>query len=663
MQSLRELIRDNCRRLDEALPDGGPFTKVEADPKAADQAVAGVVIFENLGEQPTPVGRSNIDWSAPQHRHQEWPAQLNRFFQLPPLAAAYRQTGRAEYAEAARDYITDWMRAHPTREHWQIAPYDNTLNLCIRVLEWFTAAAALLDSPAFDDAVFEAMCDSARVQLDYLCEHLSSRTNWRIAQADSLLTTSLRLDGLPGAERWRRVGLDVLNDAFHRQILPDGAHEERTPGYHHWMTQVFEMYWRLGRAIPELGLVMTAGPVARMHDYALATTRPNGALNAMHDSVGRRTGSEPNRVLAEREAFRRDAGLPDELPPTSQVFPCAGQAFFRDGWGENATYVTFDATTWGGGHCHLSRGALQVHAGKRSLLVDPGYLTYEASDPFSAYGRSTRAHSTVNLNGWNQSEADPVSRFLSVPGYDLAACRYDGGYWPGDYTWSFRHGHGDGIYAWHDRTMLWVRGRFVAVLDQVHHDDPDRRPVLESNYQLCECEVATDPGRDRAWTCNEDSNLLLLFPLRPPGARLEVHEGEREPLRGWLPGQGQCVPAPQVSLVVDPAPAGWADLAAVLVPFAGQHPPRVEAEAAASGGANRLTLRWPDGTIDALYWTGCLTRSVGTQEGFETDASLVHLTRQPDGRPCRGLAVDATFLRPFAPDVHPAPETFTLGGS
>jgi hypothetical protein len=115
-----------------------------------------------------------------------------------------------------------------------------------------------------------------------------------------------------------------------------------------------------------------------------------------------------------------------------------------------------------------------------------------------------------------------------------------------------------------------------------------------------------------------------------------------------------------VSLLLDPIPAGWTDLAAVLIPFSGEGAPEVAAEARASGGASRLTLSWSDGTVDDLFWTGCLARAVGAQEGFESDASLVHLTKQRDGRISQGLVVDATFIRPFAPRVRPAPETFTL---
>jgi len=662
MSSIRRTLLSNHQRLKQAT--GGPAGHPRhTDLRAADMAVQGVLEFHHLGSHPTRVGRSGIDWSGPQHRHQEWRAQLNRFFHLPVLAEAYERSGKEEYAEAARDYLEDWIKAHPPREGWALAPYDNTLNLAIRMLNWLGSLPRFLPARAFDDALVERILASAAVQLDFLCANMTDHMNWRIAQADSLLTAGILLQGLPGAERWREVGVSALNDAFHRQVLPDGAHVERNPSYHGWMTRVFTKCWRLGRSMPELGLAVRTEPLARMHDYALATTRPNGALNAMHDCTGRREGTQANAALAARAAFRREAGLPDELPATSQFFPHAGQAFLRDGWGEDATYLTFDATRWGGGHCHLSRNAVQLHAFGRSLVVDPGSLTYEASDPMASYGKSTRAHSTVNLNGWNQCEADPESRFVSLPGYDLVASLYQGGYWAGRYLWRFEPDHGRGLYAQHHRTLLWVRGRCIVVLDLVVHDYDSEPPALESNWQLCEGPIEVDPAGRWVRTRHPQANVLLLFPLQAEGMRLTVHEGELDPPLGWLPGEGRYVPAPMVSLRAERCAGGFTDLAAVMVPFRGAEPPRVQAEAydtAAGHGTARLRLRWADGSTDDVLWTGRFAVMIGAQEELETDASLVHLHRDPQGELVRGLVFDGTYVKPWSPRPRPAPEAFLI---
>jgi hypothetical protein len=536
----------------------------------ADRAVAGEVRFEHIGEQYFHVGRSGIDWSGPQVRHQEWQAQLNRFFQLADLLAMYEKTGAEPYAEAARDYIGDWIRAHPTSQGWAPAHYDNTLNLSIRVMVWLGALPGFLASPAFEDQFVEAVTASAACQLEFLTTHLTSEGNWRIAQADALATAGLRLCGLPEAEGWRRLGVQVLNDAFRRQVLPDGVHCERNPDYHEWMTGVFEDYWRLSRAMPELGLELSAATIGRMHDYALASRRPTGGFNALHDCAGAHVGRRGPDWDSARRRFLQDAGLPTALPPTSQNFPDAGQACWRDSWGEDAAYVTFDATTWGGGHCHLSRNAVQFHAAGRSLLVDPGTLTYETSDPMMAHCKSTRAHNTLNLNGWNQCEANPVSRFAALAGCDFAEAFYSGGYWPGCYQWGWNDGHGAGVWGQHRRSALWIHGRCLIVIDALRADSSSpaeaaelrragaagpERPFAESNWQFSEGGVLVDETLRRAQTTHEDSNVLALFPLAPDGARMSLHQGEKDPPRGWLRNENGYLAAPQLCLRVAPAPA------------------------------------------------------------------------------------------------------------
>ena len=139
-----------------------------------------------------------------------------------------------------------------------------------------------------------------------------------------------------------------------------------------------------------------------------------------------------------------------------------------------------------------------------------------------------------------------------------------------------------------------------------------------------------------------------------------MHEGEEKPVRAWLPGEGRYVAAPQICVLVKPAPAGWTDLATILIPFAGERAPEVAAGADSRKGVNRILLRWGDGSSDELLWTGFLARAVDSASGIETDASLVHLTKDGGGRLLQGLVVDGTFIRPFAPHVLPAPETFIL---
>lgn len=679
MKTARKELISNAKRLAGIGSDLIPAlnTAIQA---LADQALQGIVMF--YGGAPTPVGRANIDWSGPQHKHQEWPAQLNRFFQLAPLAAAYRKTGDEKYAECARDFIADWIRAHPTRAGWEIAKHDNTLNLSIRVGQgqhpgWLGTLPDFLKSPAFDDAFLESIFRSVQAQLGFLADRLTPVGNWRISQAECFLWAGLRLTFLPEAEGWRALGARILNDAFHRQVLPDGVHVERNPNYHGWMRDVMERLWELGEKMPELGLAITADAVARMHDYGLAATNPNGFLSPLHDGSSPRTRLQPNNALngaiSRRAAFRKKAGLTEIPPPASWFFPDAGQAFLRDGWGADAVYATFDATPWGGSHCHLSRNAVQVHAYGRSLLVDPGSLTYEMTDPFAPHGKSTRAHNTLNLNGWNQSLCDLRStRVWTGDGYDFVTSTYQGGYWPGVYKWWFTEGHGSGIWAGHSRTLLWIRNRCIVILDKIdrtfeaHGAASHTAPSLEANWQLCEGPVTLDPSARRAVTGHPDANLLLLFPLVADGMELSIHEGEIDPPRGWLTGASKgskYTPAPQVVLRSAPMRRWTEDLATVLVPFRGERAPAVSAKARGptKAGVRSLTIDWEDGSEDTIHWTSTLHCMIGVHEGISTDAGLVHLQKNRDRSLAKGLVVEGTYCAPFASKARTRPETFGIG--
>src|SRR5690606_33918284 len=99
------------------------------------------------------VGRRNIDWLCQHDPHHVWPGRLLRFVYLAHLASAYRATDDEAYALAARDYIEDWIDAHPPRDRWAITNPDNRLHLATRMNQgWGAALPALLPSAAFDDA-------------------------------------------------------------------------------------------------------------------------------------------------------------------------------------------------------------------------------------------------------------------------------------------------------------------------------------------------------------------------------------------------------------------------------------------------------------------------------------------------------------------------------
>jgi len=195
----------------------------EATEREAALAVAGKLLHHG---EPVAIGRADIDWSAAHVDHHTWRSKPNRFIYLGPLLAGYAHTAEARYAEAARDYIADWIRAHPgDPATWRLTQPDNGLNVPIRVGLWLDTVAACAPEHGFDEPFVGKVVESIRAQLNWVTRNLSAGGNFRMMQAMALVKAGLILPFVEEADRWKSLGVAVLNDAARRQILPRrGAH-------------------------------------------------------------------------------------------------------------------------------------------------------------------------------------------------------------------------------------------------------------------------------------------------------------------------------------------------------------------------------------------------------------------------------------------------------
>ncbi len=599
------------------------------------------------------VGLRDVDWSGSHVRHQEWPAQLNRFLWLPHLAALYRETGDEEMAVLARRTIEDWISQHDYGADLPLARGDNTLNVSIRLGQshfhgWWRTLPDLASSKHYDGEFVRRMLESTQGQIEFLSGHLSGSGNWRISQLDCILFCSLVL---PGLEEYREQAVRGLNEGAHRQIEEDGSHVEHNPSsYHQWMCRSFTDLWRLGRARPELGLRLETERVGRMWDYAVCSAAPDGGSSGMHDGQIWRKGPGQIQQMDGRTRFLAEAGLSDkpewdlEAGP-SRWFPRAGQLFLRDGWHPEATYIAFDATRWGGAHCHQSRNSVSLYHGDRMLLLDPGSFTYERTDPYAHYGRSTRAHNTISPAGLNQIETDPDVRAVCLgESAALIACRYEGGYFDGLYCWGWREGHGRGIYGRHDRALLWIKGRCAVVFDAFAADG---NAPWEAHWQLPPGRCELDAESRQAVTDSGRCNVLVRCLHANRDLEVRLREGETDPLLGWTPGpsgSGEYVPAPMLSMAAEGS-AQALELVTLLLPFCEDGIPQFDVVChRGRGGPPALRLSWPDGREHIVACNPSMQGQVGAAGPLEADGAAVMLTLEA-GEPTRAFLAGGMLLR------------------
>ncbi len=577
------------------------------------------------------------------------------------LASAYRSSQNESFALAAKEIYAYRLRSEficndyvPPKDPLVI-PHRLGDTECVG---WFGALPEFLDSEFFDDTFILKIIANARQNLNHLCRVLHPARNIRMTQMDALLTQGLRLQFLPDAEHWKEIGLRGLNDCFFRQFNPDGSSIEATGWYHYIVANMALRFLRLKRAMPELGLQVNEKLVADAFDYTTAMIAPDGTFNRIGDCTANVYPYETlEGFLRHLATVRQELGFDSLLPPCHQFYPDARQVIMRESWDADSVYITFDVTRRMGYHWHPACNSLQLQVGQHRLIADPGRLRYDPT-PHRQMAMSTRAHSTVNLNGWDQSESRGHLIFKEAEGYVVATGLYEGGYWP-------MNGmeHGCGVFGTHHRTLLWIQDRCLIVIDSLNHTEGEgSKPNIESNWQFGQSQVTVDAENHRVISDHGDAGLLMLFAQPTKGLQFFIHEGEMDPCLGWIADENDYpIPAPHLQAILPEQDPWRTELVTVLIPFSGGKAPGVtvmEQEKFLDHG--RVTLQWDDGSTDTVLWTPRLMTALECAGSVQTDAALVHLHTGAGGTVQSALIYEGTYLEPFITKPRDVRQTFSV---
>jgi uncharacterized heparinase superfamily protein len=298
------------------------------------------------------------------------------------LAAA-----RAGDLEETRRLIATWIEAHPPHNGDAWHPYP----LSTRVGNWIAALTLLPDvvSPELSSSLWRQLRRlRVNVEDDVLGNHVV-----RNARALVLGGTSF------GAADLTRRGIELLRRELPEQVLRDGGHYERSPSYH---LVVLRDLLEIHAASPHSWL---AEAIERMRIFAAALARPDGAPALFND------GTVDAPVL----------DLPD-VPEGLAVFDHSGFVVVRDGPLWLAFRCGPPSPDFLPAHAHADALSFQLWWRGRPVLVDPGTFTYEPGADRDWF-RSTRAHSTVCVDGRNQFRLWGAFRSGPLPKVSLRYAR------------------------------------------------------------------------------------------------------------------------------------------------------------------------------------------------------------------------------------------------
>jgi uncharacterized heparinase superfamily protein len=197
---------------------------------------------------------------------------------------------------------------------------------------------------------------------------------------------------LPGLEAGLYLGLDLLDDAIRRQVLPDGGHFQRNP------TLQLKVLERLVGVRETLLAAHVEVPVALQG----AIDRMAPMLRAFRHGDGRLAlfngGNEEEAVAVERALERAGAGgrAVDSAPHTG---------FQRLNAGRTVAIVDAGAGLVSGADANAHAGVLsfEMSVGRHRLVVNCGAHP-DAASPWHQALRATAAHSTVAVDDTNAVE-------------------------------------------------------------------------------------------------------------------------------------------------------------------------------------------------------------------------------------------------------------------
>lgn len=299
-----------------------------------------------------------------------------------------------------RRLVQSWLRANAVQSGDGWHPYTVSL----RVVNWCHALGAFAGELDGDSAFRDQLCRAIAGQAHFLAHNCETdvRGNHLIENLRALLWASIAFGG-DEARRWRNRAVEMLQREIGEQVLADGAHFERAPGYHlavlRGLLDLTVFARRNGAALPWLDAA-----VSRMQRFLAVITGPHDRLPLFKDTT-LSDDLTPSDLLRPDSFYATLVGEPPAAspPPPRVAFGEGGYFVVRSDDSFLVADFGFVCPDYLPAHAHADLFSFELTLDGVPQVVDSGVFTYEAGK-WRDWFRSTAAHNTVEVEGENQSE-------------------------------------------------------------------------------------------------------------------------------------------------------------------------------------------------------------------------------------------------------------------
>jgi len=418
----------------------------------ADEIVAGR--FRAFGGEPVELRLSPPAGSKHWSRRQRIDGDIKlvweptRFGWIFPLGRAYLLTGDERYPAAFWQLWEEFQAANPAN----IGPnWASAQEVALRLIALGWAARLFAGSPHSSaertERLAASLVDHARRIPPTLIYARAQDNNHLLSEAAGLYTAGLLLEGLPEAQRWKRLGWQWLNRALQSQIEEDGEYVQHSVNYQRMALQLALYVDALSRRAGEYLPSATMERLGAATQWLLAhfDSRSGRAANLGHND-----GSNPLPLAAAEyvdycpvvqaatlaflgrpalppggwDEYPAWLGLPEAAALMTNRYPAAGRIDRLDEW------ATLRARRYSTRPAHADQLHVDLWHDGRNVLLDAGSFAYNLPPPWDNGLISAEVHNTLTLDGqepmqragrflwlrWAQAEHDAEA---SIPGQRL----------------------------------------------------------------------------------------------------------------------------------------------------------------------------------------------------------------------------------------------------
>jgi hypothetical protein len=562
--------------------------------------------------------------------------------------------------------------------------WASALELGIRTISWAWAFELFAsdEAPGEEPWLVDLLL-GLDAQLHHVERHLSryfSPNTHLLGEGLALYVCGCAWPELAGAERWARLGGDLLIGEGDRQVLPDGMHAEGSPHYHRYALEFYLLALSLARltgdASRETALAAVADKMATalrqvtdaggrvpligdddggelfpIAGHAPDDVRPTLAWAAtLLDRPDLAMGPTPESVLWLTAAFDSSPSAPAPSPNIERSVTLAASGYHVSR--RNDVVLVFDAGPHGfmnGGHAHADALSVTMSAGRHRLLIDPGTGTYTVDAALRDRMRSSALHNTVTVDGRSQSVPAGPFHWARAAGARVERAVI------GE-TFDLFHAATDAYEPLVHERFVFATGEGAWVI--ADHISGDGRHHAAVHWHIDPAWTLFPAGHG-AWSLALPSGLEARLAICQASA--DVFRGDEGSGLGWVaPIYGRLVPATTVRATVERQTPFW------VVTIIHLGTPRL---AAATTSLLHATSSAADGdrcavlTTTAAHFEVAAFRVRAARDpitcalddrgrfGLTTDAAAVHARVTRDGRLMRVQIVDATWFRYDGPEA------------